>query len=352
MRPTPVMGVYRKRRNNSGGFARKFMKAGAAGLRLAMRFRNKGSGSRTTRAGRSNDYGNITFQNDEHVMYRRKRAPKRVRRAHRKAFRNFMYNLDKVQSMKTCLITGGGAGTLVPTSNSNSQLVFGVTLYGYGGNAYATNTNKGNGDIPFIFARENGAYPTINDASRKLRFRSATLNLTIYNALVGNEENAFGGILNLDVYHVLCRKTGTSGTAGGDPALWWSDAISEQAAGNMPFAVVTNQYEGVTPFDAPSFCSNFIIKRVRKIRLSPGQTFQTQLRDPGNYVLSMYDVLDRNIANNLTEGYIVVGYNPAMNPGSGVRGVVAYNHNYSKKYHYTETSSSVDAIGSAANNAL
>jgi len=73
--------------------------------------------------------------------------------------------------------------------------------------------------------------------------------------------------------------------------------------------------------------------------------FQTQLRDPGNYVLDMYDVLDRTCAGNLTEGYIVVGYNPATNSGTGVRGVCSFSHNYRKKYHYTETSSSIDAIG-------
>lgn len=341
------MGVKRLR-GNGGKVMRYNPYAGAIGAaaRLAMRYKYRGSGSRTaTRNSRNRDYGNITFQNDEHMIYRRKRAPKGLRKKHRRAFKNFMYNLDKLQSMKTCVIVNSSAQTLVPASLAVSQIAFGVTLYGYAPNTYAANIAPGNGDIPWIFARENGAYPTADLASRKLRFRSAVMDLTVYNALVGNEENAYGGILCLDVYHVLARKDVYNATLGADPVLWWSDAVREQAAGNMPTAITSYQFDGVTPFDAPGFGRNWIIKRVRKVRLSPGQTFITQLRDPGNYTLNMYDVLEQTVGSNLTEGYIIVGYNPATNPVTGFRGAVAMNHNYRKKYHYTETSSSIDSIG-------
>lgn len=337
------MGVI-KRRYSGGGFARKFMKAGAAGLRLAMKYRYRGSGSKTaTRSSRGNDYGNITFQNDEHVIYRRKRAPRRVRKQHRRMFKNFMYNLDKMQSMKTAVIPGYLTVTNTPTGASDAQVATAVTLYGYSTNTYAANINTQHGDIPYIFARENGAYPTAALGSRKLRFRSAVMDLTVQNILVGNESNAVGGILNLDVYHILARKDGTGSS---DLVSQWSDAINEEAAGNLITAITNYQYDGVTPFDAPGFCSRFIIKRVRKIRLSPGQTFQTQLRDPGNYVLNMNDILEKSVAGNLTEGYIICAYNPAVITTTGVRGQVGYTVNFRKKYHYTETSSSVDAIGS------
>lgn len=338
------MGVVRKRHYSGGGFARKFLRAGAAGLRLAMRYRYGGNGSRTqTGSRKSRDYGNITYQNDEHTIYRRKRAPKRVRRRHRKVFKNFMYNMDKLQSMKTAVITGFQTVSNTPTTAANAQVATGVSIYGYSTNNFASNTEPRNGDIPYIFARENGAYPTTALGSRKLRFRSAVMDITVQNILVGNEAESLGGILNLDVYHVLCRKDGT-GTS--DFVTQWNAAVDEQAAGNLVTAITSYQYDGVTPFDAPGFCSRFVIKRVRKIRLSPGQTFQTQMRDPGNYVLNMNDILEKSTAGNLTEGYIILGYNPAVNTTTGVRGICSFTLNYRKKYHYTETSSSVDSIGS------
>lgn len=323
------------------GFARGVGKV----YRLAQRYRSGGNGSNTSRSNRSRDYGNLTFQNDEHQIYRRKRAPRRVRRMKKRIFKNFMYNLDKCQSMKTAIIANSDSKTWAPLAKSSAQVAFGVTLYGYGPNTYAANIDPGNGDMPFIFARENGAYPTATSASRKLRFRSAVMDLNIRNDLVGTEENSYGGLLYLDIYHVLARKDSYSSTSGGDPVDWWNDAVNEMAAGNMPSAITDYQYDGLTPFDAPGFGRLFLIKRVRKVRLSPGQTFTTQLRDPGNYVLQMADILETTVKKNLTEGYIVVGYNPNTDPLTGIRGIIDFSHNYSKKYHYTETSSSVDAIG-------
>lgn len=341
------MGAIKRSNARRTGYRFNPVAAVGAARYIAQRWKNRGGGSRTaTRSSRNRDYGNITFQNDEHMIYRRKRAPRRVRKAHRRAFKNFMYNLDRCQSMKTCLINYSQAQTLVPASLAASQIAFGVTLYGYGPNSYASNILPGNGDIPWIFARENGAYPTTDLASRKLRFRSAVMDLTVYNGLTGTEENSWGGILCLDVYHVIAKKDAYDTVLNGDPVLWWSDAVREQAAGNMPTAVTSYQYEGCTPFDAPGFGRNWTIKRVRKVRLSPGQTFITQLRDPGNYVLNMDDILEKTIAKNLTEGYIIVGYNPATNPVTGLRGAISMNHNYRKKYHYTETSSSINSIGS------
>ena len=55
------MAVARKRNYSGGSYVRKFMRAGAAGLRLAMRYRNRGMGSQTATRRKGKEYGNITF---------------------------------------------------------------------------------------------------------------------------------------------------------------------------------------------------------------------------------------------------------------------------------------------------
>ena len=155
-------------------------------------------------------------------MYGRKRAPRRVRRAARRAFKSFTYNLDRTQGMRTCIIPRSAQGTIVPTSGSNGQNCFGVTLYGYGENGAVagTNTNWGNGDMAYIATLEGGGAPSASSASNVYRFRSAVLNLTIRNAADTTQPLVYGdGLCFLDVYHVIARKNAKSDvTSTGDPA--------------------------------------------------------------------------------------------------------------------------------------
>jgi len=304
----------------------------------------QGSSGNKPRASRGATYGNLTFQNDESVVYARHRAPRRVRRRHKKMFKNFQYNMDKLQSMKTCIIYNRSLVSTTPSGTSNGQASIGVTMYGYATNSYASNTDLGNGDMPWIFARENGAYPTIDDATRKLRFRSCVMEFTVTNELVSGGTGDANGILVLDVYYVIARKN--NGLTA-DPALFWDNAVQNEAAGNMPNAITSSTRLGVTPFDASNFGRYWLVKKKRRVRLSPGQVFNFQMRDPGNYTLNMQDILNLKAKANLTEGVILVGYNSAykFDDPNYIPGDVEYSVTYRKTYHYTETSSSIDAIG-------
>lgn len=324
---------------------RKFgraVKMGLTGIASAA-FRNRGARSRP-RASRGATYGNLTFQNDESVVYKRHRAPKKIRRRHKRAFKTFQYNMDKLQSMKTCIIYERSLHTATPTGTSNGQACMGVTMYGYNTNTYAANIDRGNGDMPWIFARENGGYPTADDATRKLRFRSCVMEFTVTNELVAGATGDLQGILVLDIYYVIARKN--NGVTA-DPAVFWNNSIQNEAAGNMPNAVVSYDRLGVTPFDASNFGRYWLVKKKRRVRLSPGQVFNFQMRDPGNYTLNMQDILNLKSKANLTEGVILVGYNSAykFSDPDYVPGDVEYSVTYRKTYHYTETSSSIDAIG-------
>lgn len=333
----------------AGRFAKRIRPWVSTGLRAIRAFR--GSGSRTSRSSRGRDYGNLTFQNDEHQIYRRKRAPRRVRARHRRSAKNFMYQLDRLQGMRTVTITRTGNQSVTPSSGAIAQGSFGVTLYGFGTNSSTagTNTNWGNGDVAYIFTSENGTAPSAALANTQLRFRSARMNLSIKN-VTGTGEGTFGSLVIVDLYHCLVRKDcdTQSGTTTGDLAVLWNDAINLEGLVPNTTAVTTSQVDGVTPFDSPAFGEKVIVKRIRRVRLSDGQVFNTQLRDPGNYVIKESDLINNmNYKGNLTEGYLVVFYNAMADPATGVRGLASLDVNYQKAYHYTYTSSSHDVIGRA-----
>lgn len=342
------MAFRRKAMMRQGNnWARKLRPFISTGLRLAMRYR--GSGSRTqTRSNRGRDYGNLTFQNDEHMIYRRKRAPRRVRKAAKRSFKRFMYNLDRTQGMRTVSITRTGTQSIVPSSGSDAQGCFGISIYGYGSNSATpgTNNNWGNGDMRYIFTAEGSAAPSNTLAAQQLRFRSARLNVTIKNVTgTDNPSSDRGGLVFIDMYHVLARKNSNTSNGGGDFAQLFQDALNRQAVVPNTTVVSAATADGITLFDAPGFGEDVIIKRVRRIRLSDSQVFNTQLRDPGNYVIREDGLMENDVKGNLTEGYVFIYWNASADDTTGIRGTASLEVNIQKAYHYTYTSSNDDCIG-------
>lgn len=324
-------GAYRLGKTGAG-IMKKWLKSGSKKT-VGREDTNMGTAAAT--------YGNLTSQYDTARLYRKKRAPRRVRRRAKRFIKQLKWGLDKLQGMKTCVISNSSTHTITPTTDQNAQQAVGLVMYGYGANTYAANSNKAYGDMWWIMSRENGGDPTVNSASRKLRFRSCTFNINIINRTPS--EGGQGQNIIVDVYHVLCCQSVSDDTNSGDPVEIWNESIRELSGTNMPNEISDTNYEGVTPFDAPTFAKNYTVKSVRRYRLEAGGYFNLQLRDPANYVLGMSDLLDMNHKRNITEGYIFVHYN-ASKVGN-VRGISSIELNYNKKYHYTETSTSQSQIG-------
>lgn len=298
-----------------------------------------------TAPSRATMLGNLTNQDDTKSIYRKRRMPKRKRRQLKNFMRKLKWGMDKMNGMKTCVINHTSDHTQTPISPANGQIAWGVTIYGYGNNSYAGNSNFGNGDVWWIFARENGGDPSASAATRKLRFRSCVMDLNLINQLDPEAENAQGGAVIIDCYHVMCTQSGDddTGTHAGDPSVIWSNAIAELNGTALPTGIGNNQWDGVTPFDSPTFARYFNIKGIRRYRLNNQGFVNMQMRDPGNYVLNMDELLECDYKRYVTEGYIFVASNPGCE--DGVRGDVDVQCNYNKKYHYTETLSSQSYIG-------
>lgn len=334
----PVVPYRNNRVSRYAPYARAAWNVGQRLGSMYKRYANRGSsGGRSAGSAKAKAVGSLSEQKDVTTLYRRRRAPRRVRRRARKAMKMFTYHMDKINSMKTCIITDVVSQSDTPTGLANGQSVHGVTMYGYNLNTYASNSDTGNGDMWWIFARENGGDPTITSASRKLRFRSCTINYTV--------QNTGEAGLYLDLYFVIARKDNGSTS---DPAVEWNESINLQSPGNMPNAITSHDYYQVTPFDAPNFGRYWLIKSRRRVFMQPNEIYSFQQRDAGNYILNMSDLLNVKVKGNLTEGVIMVFSNPVCDntiPSAPVPQPVSYTYTATKTYHYTETSSSIDSIG-------
>jgi len=343
-----MMTRYGRRTGTVGGYgyaARAAWRAGAGAGRIMKKWLKTGSSKKTvgredTNSGTSAaTFGNLTSQYDTARLYRKRRAPRRVRRRAKRFMRSLKWGLDKLQGMKVAVINNASNGGVTPTTKFNGQGITAVTMYGYGNNTYAANTNYGNGDVWWIMARENGGDPTADSATRKLRFRSCVMNVNVINTT----ENAPQNII-VDVYHILCKQSGNNVGNTGDPAELLNECAREMSGTNFPTEITNGLADGVTPFDIPTYGRYITVKSVRRYRLDAGGYFNLQLRDPGNYLLSMADLNDVDFKRNITEGYLFVYYNAACD-NTGVRYAASIQLNYSKKYHYTETSTSQSQIG-------
>lgn len=328
-----------------GGVYKAAWRAGAyLGKYIKRRWGSSGRGAQRVDTGGRNSgstYGNLTNQYDTARIYTRKKAPRRVRRGAKWFISRLKWGLDKLQGMRMAMIAHTSTHTVVPTSDANAQGVVGLTIYGYGANTYAANVNHGNGDMWWIMSRENGADPTGANATRKLRFRSCAMNVNVVNRTTG--ENAQGGQVIVDVYHVLCKQNYTDDGLTGDPTVVWNESVNELSGTNLPSAITNANFEGVTPFDAGQFAKYYTVKSIRRYRLEADGYFNLQLRDPANYVLGMGDLLDTNHKKYITEGYMFVFYNPSR--VGNIRGDATIELNYNKKYHYTETTLSTSQAG-------
>jgi len=335
-------GVIRRSARQIGryrpGMYKTAWKAGQAVGKYVKNYYKNRSAAGSASSAKAKTVGSLSEQRDVTTLYRRKRAPRYVRRAARKFNKKVLYSIDKTQGMKTCIIQASSQINASPTSFNSGQATVGVTMYGFATNNYSANTDPWNGDASWIFARENGSYPTTADATRKLRFRSCTMNFSV--------QNTYDEGLYMDLYFVICRSNNGS-TA--DPVIEWNQAINAQGIGNMTSAITSSNYYQVTPFDSGNFGRFWLIKSRKRVFMQPTEIYSFQMRDAGNYVLQMSDMFDLKAKKNVTEGVIMVFHNPKVDsvtdPGNPTPGGLQAQVTVTKTYHYAETSTSVDSIG-------
>lgn len=296
--------------------------------------RFKSSGKRTKR---SMSDRSVTFQHDSNVDYRRRRAPKRVRRRARRSYIRFNKNLVKGLGQHTRMLPEVYAsGTITPTALTDSQSVFTVGMYG-GISGSATW-----GDL----------YDTVNDetvignGSALVHFKSAILDVQFRNATDTFTTDPAPVIICLDVYTVFCRKEGFR-----EPGDDWTSGMANQRTAANSTGLATPLTFGTTPFDAPGFGSGWIIGKKTTYRVAPGNSVYMQMKDPKNHVFESdrmeYDASGNKVRmfKGMTKGYVFVVRSADADVANTKFLPFAYEVYYTKTHRYCMQDTAADYQG-------
>jgi len=324
--PAMVISRQNQRRAAWGVGAYAAKKAGGFIGRQIVSRATKSQSSRTS----SDVPRAMTFQHDSMVQYKRRKAPrKKVRRAKR-SYKAYLKNEAKgLGLISRNTPSSFASGLLTPTSYSNSQAVYSVGLFGgiYGSITW--------GDLAAIADAE-----ALYLKAGKLFFRTAILETQVRN-------NHATAVLVADVYTVAARKEGYN-----EPDADWDDGVFNQASTTGMGSAATAQL-GITPFDAPGFCSSWLIRNKTRYRISPGLSVYLQMRDSKDYQFNTerfeYDSGSTSVRTRmfrgLTKGYLVVARSSKCDTATPKMYPVNFDVIATKTYHFAIQKDAEDMIG-------
>lgn len=249
-----------------------------------------------------------TYQHDTKTMYKRRRAPKRVRRVARKQARVFQKNMANLLGCKRVV-----DNQYLSTSSSVSNQAFYPISF-----LDVTDMNK----IFGLFAVEGS--PTVTyDLSAS---GNTPLELFVRNIRFEVEiKNIATALSFVDLYYYYPRKDLPLGVNN-----YIAQSFGSGSGGNYNAAgvvastgTVSNSINGVTPFDFPGFTENFVIYRSRRVMLQPSQSFSFDVKArPGNQ--SVRDWYLINQRRNITTGVIIVAQGETVAGGTAATSLVMH----------------------------
>lgn len=282
-------------------------------------------GGVAARAGVRSGQG-VTVQHDARSIYRKKRAPRSVRKRWRRFCRKIHAVAEKDFGTRTVVFNKTQAFT--NTSSSNHGLAY-CSLYSLNGTGDSFMQ-----DLYNMAVLENlNANPTaaagitVNDSTKWL-FQSGILDVTFRNSSTYNQAGvqvaSADAKLEVDVYELLSNRDWT------DQSGPFSDITSCFARGatqtlNLGGAGtgVTLPARGVTPWDLPYALSYFRLKILKKTKyfVNNNDTFTYQIRDPKRRVI-MQDRMDSSEGGNLVKWsrhlLVIFKLVPGLSVGAGV----------------------------------
>lgn len=299
---------------NWGAYGRAAMQ----GVRGARRLYNSYSSTKGAKTGGREkvvvDSG--TFR--ETVTYRRRRAPGRVRRRARKAFRRGQKLLNSSVASNYVMYDGGDTVTVAASTASTdhgAQAVWAHALYGVGGDAlsdssytqYGVNTwGPSFGDVIAVMYNLTGRSTALEERSR-MEFSSAFLEYNISNVGTGDTV--------VEVYEWVARRDISAGGVTGTNNLpyMWDLWMSTQGKSTNVTAggtgLLTTVMQGVTPFQTSFFGSNVLILKKRVLNIPAGATIKLELKDRKPHVIMGQLLTQFKMAlRGMTRGYLFVAY--------------------------------------------
>lgn len=300
--------------------ARKFIR-GAQAARAAVRAVKSEIGSVLTGPGREGPSSAITGQHDSKMLYKRRRAPRKVRRRARRRARVFLKNQLSNKSSNTNLFEHYKIGY----SDLDSQGIATITS-GYTWSGAGTVNSDNIGSIYQVIQNIENADPT--DIAKDWYLTGMSTDYTVANTSEVTME--------LDVYEFVYRKELTYESNVLTTAQFINEKNDEES--KLPGAtnklVVTNL--GWVPTDANVAMRYILIKSKQRFYLGAGNavsfTKRTRYRKPVKYNGSDFE-MSQNAANGdifiarpgVTRGIIMVGRGLPNTSGAATATTFAWN---------------------------
>lgn len=212
----------------------------------------------------------ITDQHDSRTLYRRKRAPKYIRRKARRKYKSYLVQALNAAGNQTNLFNNSNSEDATIAGAQDLFCLYSGLLYGNIGEdiGVAGARKEAIGTIYNFFQNVTGDAPdAIRNSSKKLYLTGMTTDYTISNLSVNLAE--------VDVYEFVFRKTYamTIEGSGNQPLkneLQTSTDDEKLLPGATTGMVSTNL--GWTPFDSESLLKYIVIKSKQRFYMSGGKT--------------------------------------------------------------------------------
>lgn len=329
--PHPLTKMAPSRRNRNLGRFVPYAKA-------AMRLGAKLAGNRVTKTWtktKKNKYsgGGVTTQHDKTLQYKRKPAPRRLKKKYRRQAKAYTWNLTKSLGTTTAVRNATLAGSWI--AGATTQFAVATCLYGLNGTG-ATPTLNGFNDVATVCNLDG----TTDDKGEKVLFTSAVMDLTYTNT------STVQFTQEVDIYEIIFigQQSGT------DILTDYNECFAAAPKLGGPSTAITDfSPRGVTPFECPiASAKGYRVIKKTKYFVSAGQSFTYQYRDPGNHWMSTIRWLQNAAANqyawkNVTRTFLFVA-KPVIGTPAGNAG--SFSVGCTRKYAYKTLSVNKDYTSS------
>lgn len=228
-----------------------------------------GSSNKRQRMRRGASGAGVTREHDLATTYRRKRMPGRKRRAWKK----FVKKVDAVAEKHAGTTSVLFNQSLTKVAAANTQVMYGITLYGAYGETVAATGEAYYSDLERLTLTSRTTSVGVNVRNRHITFKSAVLDVTVVNIDTSSCE--------LDMYEFFVKKDtnefstlqASLGNAAFDPELFTMGALGP--------TTLLDSSVGATPFQFPAMMQYVTILKKTKVFLPPGGVSTYQMRLPG-----------------------------------------------------------------------
>ena len=233
----------------------------------------------------------ITQQHDSKLLYRRKRAPRKIRRKAARRAANFLRRQLNSVGMSTNLYRNSDSAFSTTAGQQECMLIYSGLLYGNIGEDIAAEgaRQEAVGTLYNVFQNQtNSLTPAALVAnSARMYLHSITTDYTI--------SNLSANLAEVDIYEFVFRKDWSFNNSATGKPLQNELTASAENEEKMPGATSKIEYEdlGWTPFDSNNMLKYIIIQSKQRFYIGAGNTIsftkRTNYRKPKKYVGMDFD---------------------------------------------------------------